>query len=94
MIVSSIHFTFAAQDADKAEAMLRELREASRQEEGVIHFEVARGVEKRNIFALWEVYRDQAAYDSHVATEHFKRLVINGVRPLAQDRNAVAASPI
>ena len=29
MLIQSIHFTFALEDADTAEAMLRELREAS-----------------------------------------------------------------
>jgi hypothetical protein len=28
-IIASIHFTFAAKDADKAESLLRELRDAS-----------------------------------------------------------------
>jgi quinol monooxygenase YgiN len=67
--------------------MLRELRDASREEEGVINFDVARSQEKPNVFALWEEYRDRAALDAHMATEHFKRLVLNGVRPLAQQRN-------
>jgi quinol monooxygenase YgiN len=93
-IISSIHFTFAAEDADKAESMLRELRDASRKEPGVIRFEVARGVEKTNVFALWEAYNDKAAYDAHVATQHFKRLVINGIRPLAQERSGVIVAPI
>ncbi len=32
MLIQSIHFTFAPEDADRAEAMLRELGEASRKE--------------------------------------------------------------
>jgi len=43
---------------------------------------------------LWEVYRDQGAVDAHVASEHFKRLVVNGVRPLAQGRNIEKVVPI
>lgn len=87
MLIQSIHFTFAPEDAGKAEAILRELRDASRKEEGVVGFEVARHLEKPNVFALWEQYRDKVAFESHMATEHFKRLVLNGVRPLAQQRN-------
>jgi quinol monooxygenase YgiN len=74
--------------------MLRELRDASREEEGVINFDVARSQEKPNVFALWEEYRDRAALDAHMATEHFKRLVLNGVRPLAQQRNGELVVPI
>jgi quinol monooxygenase YgiN len=74
--------------------MLRELRDASREEEGVINFDVARSQEKPNVFALWEEYRDRAALDAHMATEHFKRLVLNGVLPLAQQRNGELVVPI
>jgi len=43
---------------------------------------------------LWEVYRDQGAVDAHVASEHFKRLVANGVRPLAQGRTIEKVVPL
>jgi quinol monooxygenase YgiN len=94
MLINSIQYTFAPKDADKAESLFRELQEASRKEAGVIQFEVARGREKSNVFALWEVYRDQQAVDAHVASEHFQRLVINGVRPLAQERTIQKVAPI
>ena len=94
MLINSIHYTFATADADLAESLFRELRDASRQETGVIQFEVGRSREKPNVFALWEVYRDQGAVDAHVASEHFKRLVVNGVRPLAQGRNIEKVVPI
>lgn len=94
MIIQSIHFTFATEDADKAGAMLRELRDTSRKEEGVISFNVARSQEKPNVFALWEEYRDKAALDAHMQTEHFKRLVLNGVRPLARQRNGEVVVPL
>jgi quinol monooxygenase YgiN len=87
MLIQSIHYVFAPEDADKAEAILRELRDVSRKEDGVITFEVGRSQEKPNVFALWEEYRDKAALEFHMATEHFKRLGLNGVRPLAQQRN-------
>ena len=94
MIIISIQFTFASKDADTAESLLRELRDASVKEPGVIQFEVGRSREKPNVFALWEVYRDKDAVDAHRASEHFQRLVLNGVRPLAQQRNAETVVPI
>jgi autoinducer 2-degrading protein len=94
MLIQSVQFTFAPEDGDKAVAILRELREASRKEEGVIAFEVARSQEKPNVFALWEEYRDEAALDFHKATEHYNRLVLDGVRPLARERSGVMAVPI
>jgi quinol monooxygenase YgiN len=94
MLIQSIHYTFAPQDAEKVETIFRELRDASRNEEGVISFDVVRSAEQPNIFALWEVYKDAAALEAHQATEHFKRLALNGVRPLAQQRIAATGAPI
>jgi (4S)-4-hydroxy-5-phosphonooxypentane-2,3-dione isomerase len=92
--INSIHYTFAPKDADLVASLFRDLREASRKEAGVIQFEVGRSREKPNVFALWEVYRDQEAIDAHFASEHFQRLVVNGVRPLAQERNVERVVPI
>jgi autoinducer 2-degrading protein len=94
MIVSAIQFTFAPKDADAAEKLLREIRDASVKEPGVMRFDVARSSDDPNVFVLWEVYRDQAAVDAHNASEHFKRLVIDGIRPLAQQRKSVRATPV
>jgi (4S)-4-hydroxy-5-phosphonooxypentane-2,3-dione isomerase len=94
MIIASIHFTFAPRDADRVESLLRELRDASAKEPGVIQFEVGRSQEHPNVFALWEVYRDKDAVDAHRASEHFERLVVNGIRPLAEKREAETVVPI
>jgi autoinducer 2-degrading protein len=94
MIVSAIQFTFASKDADTAEKLLRGIRDASIKEPGVVRFDVARSSDDPNVFVLWEVYRDQAAVDAHKESEPFKRLVLNGIRPLAQQRTAVRAAPI
>jgi quinol monooxygenase YgiN len=94
MIIQNVHFTFAPEDSDRVEAMLRELRDASRAEVGVVSFDVARGQEDPNVFVLWEVYRDQKGLDAHRAAEHYQRLVINGVRPLAKARSGEILCPI
>jgi (4S)-4-hydroxy-5-phosphonooxypentane-2,3-dione isomerase len=94
MLIQCVHFTFAPEDSDRVEAMLRELRDASRGEAGVASFEIARSQEDPNVFVLWEVYRDRAALDAHRGTEHFQRLVVNGVRALAKARSGELLSPI
>lgn len=94
MIVQSVHYTFAPDDADKAQEILRELRAASRSEPGVITFEIARGSDKPNEFALYEEYEDQDALVAHGKTAHFDRLVVNGIRKLALQRNVVTGPPI
>jgi quinol monooxygenase YgiN len=93
-LIQNVEFTFAPEDAAKAEAMFRELRDASRSEAGVVSFDVARSQADANVFALWEVYRDQAALDFHKNTAHYRRLVTDGVRPLAKERSGEILSPI
>jgi quinol monooxygenase YgiN len=94
MIVNSIVYTFAPEEGDKAESMFRELRDASLREPGVVRFDVGRSQEKPNVFALWEVYRDRDAASAHLSSEHFQRLVVNGIRPMARQRNAETVVPI
>jgi autoinducer 2-degrading protein len=86
MLIQSIHYTFAPEDSDRVAGILKELRDLSRQEPGIVQFEVGRGKDKPNVFVLWEVYRDEAALTAHYNSEHFQRLGINGVRVLAKER--------
>jgi quinol monooxygenase YgiN len=94
MLIQSIHFTIGPENADRAQAMFKELQELSRREAGVLSFEIGRSRDKPNVFALWEKYRDEAALKAHVESEHFVRLVVNGVRSLARERLAETVFPI
>ena len=47
-----------------------------------------------NVFALWEEYRDETALKAHTETEHFARLVVNGIRRLAKERVAATVFPL
>ncbi len=94
MLIQSIHYTFAPEDADRVAAILIELRDLSLQEPGIMQFEVARGKDRPNVFALWEVYRDDVALKAHLESDHFQRLGINGIRRLAKERLAEIALPL
>jgi quinol monooxygenase YgiN len=94
MLIQSIHYEFAPEDADRVEELFRELRDASRKEPGIVQFDIARSKEHPERFVLWEVYADDAALAAHAQTEHFKRLALNAVRPLAKNRIAETAVPI
>ena len=94
MLIQSIHYTFACEDADGVAEILRELRSRSLEEPGVLEFEVGGSQERPGVFALWEEYRDDEALRLHVATEHFQRLVINGLRRLAKERRAETVVPL
>ncbi len=94
MFIQSVRFTFAPEDADRVVELFKELRTLSRAEAGVVSFEVARGRDKPHVFALWEVYRDEAALKAHMETEHFGRLVIGAIRPLAKERLGEIVFPL
>ncbi|HTU82144.1 MAG TPA: putative quinol monooxygenase [Candidatus Acidoferrales bacterium] len=87
-IVQVVRYRFESTDAGRAEALLRELRDASRKEKGVVAFDVGRSREDSNVFILWEIYRDAAALDEHAGTGHFRKLVVDGIRRLATERKA------
>jgi autoinducer 2-degrading protein len=44
---------------------------ASRQEEGVVRFDVVQHQEDPTRWVLWEVYRDPAAHAAHRGTAHY-----------------------
>jgi (4S)-4-hydroxy-5-phosphonooxypentane-2,3-dione isomerase len=94
VLVRLVQFSFAAEDASKAGAIFAELQSASRAEAGVVAFYVASSDDDPTRFVLWEVYENQAAFDLHSASEHFQRLVIDGVRKLAKERTGESLSPL
>ena len=55
--------------------LARELVEKSQAEEGNISYTLNQNLSDPRTFTFLEVWRDQAAIDSHNASEHFTRLV-------------------
>jgi quinol monooxygenase YgiN len=94
MVIQCVQFTFSPEDADRAAGILKELRDLSREELGVVNFTVARSKERPTMFALWEQYCDEAALKSHIETEHFRRLVLDGIRRLAKERLGEIVYPL
>ena len=94
MLIQSIHFVFAPEDGDRVARIFEELRRLSSQEAGVARFDVGRSKERPSVFALWEEYRDEAALLAHVESDHFRRLVVNGIRPLAKERLLETVFPL
>jgi quinol monooxygenase YgiN len=94
MLIQSVRFTFAPEDADRAAGLFKELQALSLEEPGVVSFRVGRGKDDPGIFALWEEYRDEAAFKAHGESAHFARLVVDGVRKLAKERRADIVVPV
>jgi quinol monooxygenase YgiN len=94
MLIQSIHFVFAPEDGDRVAQIFAELRDLSSRERGVARFDVGRSMERPNVFALWEEYRDESALQAHVESDHYRRLVIDGIRPLAKERFLETVFPL
>jgi quinol monooxygenase YgiN len=94
VLINAIIYTFAADDADRAADLLRELRDTARQEPGCLRFDVARALEHPNVFALHEEYADEAALKTHLASDAFNRLGLNGIRLLAKERVGYTCAPL
>jgi len=86
MLINNAFYTMHTDRLAEAEAQLHQLRDASRSEPGCLTFNVGRSVDNPNVFILYEEYRDRDALDAHFASEHFQRLVVDGIRKLALER--------
>ena len=95
MLINAVTYTFPEDKAGEVERIFRELRAASLREEGCLGYEVCRGdADAPGTFVLYETWRDQAALDAHYGMEHFTRLGVNGIRPLALSRVALKGTPV
>ena len=64
------------EDAEAAfMTMGKELVEKSRQEKGNLSYSLNRSLDDPTVFVFVEVWADQAAQDSHNATEHFTTIL-------------------
>lgn len=59
---------------------------ASRQEPGVIQFDLLQQIESPTKFLLYEIYASTAALEAHRQTPHFARWLERGVPLLAGER--------
>lgn len=64
-----LHATFTAQPrtGDRVAALLRDFAEVVRAEEGNVVFDATRLVDDPDRFFVYEVYRDEAAFQAHIA---------------------------
>jgi quinol monooxygenase YgiN len=88
MVTLTVTYTFADGREVEAERLLRELIAATRTEPGCKRYEVFRSSETPRTFLIFEQYADEAALEAHRGSEHFERLGLNGIRMIAEHREA------
>jgi quinol monooxygenase YgiN len=69
-IISYIEATYAGKN--QVATQLKQLRDASAKDNGLIRYEVLQRVAPANQFMALEIWKDQQAYDAHVASAHRK----------------------
>ena len=78
-----VHLRMKPETADTFMKMLMENAIASRQEPGCRQFEVLVDPQDRLKLALFEIYQDEAAFEAHQQTAHFRRYLAEAVPLLA-----------
>lgn len=61
--------------------IIDEMTAPSRAEDGNVYYQAQVSPENPRLFFLYEQYADEAAYQSHMDSEHFTRLVKNEAIP-------------
>jgi quinol monooxygenase YgiN len=72
----------AAGQCDAVRAIVSELAAATREEPGCLSFEALESVEPPGCFVLLENYAGAAARQAHLASRHFRDLVLGRAVPL------------
>jgi len=74
MFVVTVEFELVPERRAEFLPLMIENAEASKaREPGCRHFDVCIDPERPDLIFLYELYTDRAAFDAHLATDHFKR---------------------
>jgi quinol monooxygenase YgiN len=85
-VVVVAHYRAQAGADDEVAALLADYSALVRAEPGCAGFSAHRGREDPQDFVLFEHYQDQAAFDQHVASEHYAAIARDKIRPLLESR--------
>ncbi len=86
MLTVIAHYRAQPDRGDDVAAMLARHLTLARAEPGCIEFTVYRSTDDPDVFALYEQYVDEDAFQQHRHTAHFREYIENGVVPLLAER--------
>jgi quinol monooxygenase YgiN len=93
LIIVAEWYTQAGQEDEVAD-ILMPLIPLARAEPGCLAFTAQRSVADPRHFILYEQFVDQAAFDAHISTAHFKSEVLGRILPLLERRVRTACEPL
>jgi quinol monooxygenase YgiN len=80
-------------EADAVADILRKMATAVKSEPGTVIFWPHRSSSNDRLFFLYELFADEAAFEAHQQTEHFKSLVVGQALPKLARRERVQLMP-
>jgi len=90
----TVIYTARPGKGDELERHLRAMLIPTREEPGCLYYRLFRSDSERNDFALLESYESNQAFESHKASEHFKRHVKDGAWGVVESRTVVVGHEI
>jgi quinol monooxygenase YgiN len=84
-----VRLTARVGEEERVAQVISELAEATRDEPGCEAYVPCRETEDPRCFAIFERYRDPAAFEQHGKTEHFQRLAVGELWTLLESRDRV-----
>jgi (4S)-4-hydroxy-5-phosphonooxypentane-2,3-dione isomerase len=86
MITVIAHYRAQTDKADEVRALLARHSRASAAEDGCIQFLAHQATEDPALFALYETYEDDAAFEAHRRTDHFRVNIEQTLVPMLIER--------
>jgi quinol monooxygenase YgiN len=87
VIVLTVKYTCKAGQAEAVLTALGRMAPLVRAHEaGCKAYQISRSVEQPDLLFLYEIYEDQAAFDAHVQTAHFKEIIQGEVIQMLETR--------
>jgi len=87
-------YTVRPGEEDRVATALRNMRAPSRAEPGNLDYQVLRDPRQPGVFVLYERYADEAAFQAHLATEHFSTWLKGEVLPNLAGRTRLDLAPL
>ena len=84
MVIAS--WLAAAGNEERVRASLEKLIEPSRAEPGCRRYQPLRSIDDPRRFVIYEEYDDEAAYEAHSSSKHFRRYAVEEGIPLLESR--------
>ncbi|TYS31316.1 putative quinol monooxygenase [Bacillus pumilus] len=90
MIITHAGMTIHPEKENEFLEEINALMKASREEEGNVSYKLFKDTEKENTFLMVEVWKDEAAVQSHNTSAHFQSFVAKAKEFLAAPLDVVA----